>query len=47
MDERMTIGRLAPQAGVNVETIRYYPRRGLVDEPRKPPGGSGHAINRP
>src|SRR5881275_992846 len=35
----MTIGGLAKAAGVNVETIRYYQRRGLVDEPVKPPGG--------
>ena len=35
----MTIGRLAKEAGVNVETIRYYQRRGLIDEPQKPAGG--------
>lgn len=35
----MTIGRLAQEAGVNVETIRYYQRRGLLDEPQKPAGG--------
>ena len=35
----MTIGRLAKEAGVNVETIRYYQRRGLLDEPQKPAGG--------
>jgi MerR family mercuric resistance operon transcriptional regulator len=35
----MTIGRLAKAAGLNVETIRYYQRRGLIDEPRKPFGG--------
>jgi MerR family mercuric resistance operon transcriptional regulator len=35
----MTIGRLAKAAGLNVETIRYYQRRGLLDEPRKPLGG--------
>lgn len=35
----MTIGRLAKAAGVNVETIRYYQRRKLIAEPRKPPGG--------
>ena len=35
----LTIGKLAEQAGVNVETIRYYQRRGLLDEPRKPIGG--------
>ena len=35
----MTIGRLARAAGVNVETIRYYQRRGLVPEPDRPLGG--------
>jgi MerR family mercuric resistance operon transcriptional regulator len=39
MAERYTIGTLARQAGLNVETIRYYQRRGLVPEPPKPPGG--------
>jgi MerR family mercuric resistance operon transcriptional regulator len=32
----LTIGRVAKLAGVNVETIRYYQRRGLVPEPAKP-----------
>lgn len=35
----MTIGRLARTAGVNVETIRYYQRRGLLVTPRRPVGG--------
>ena len=39
MREGVTIGRLAKAAGVNVETIRYYQRRGLLAEPHKPPGG--------
>lgn len=39
MAERRTIGALAREAGVNVETIRYYQRRGLVPEPAKPLGG--------
>ena len=39
MNEQLTIGRLAKAAGVNVETIRYYQRRGLLDEPEKPLGG--------
>jgi MerR family transcriptional regulator, mercuric resistance operon regulatory protein len=39
MWREVTIGRLAALAGVNVETIRYYQRRGLLDEPRKPLGG--------
>lgn len=39
MSGQLTIGRLANAAGVNVETIRYYQRRGLLDEPSKPLGG--------
>ncbi len=37
--KEMTIGVLARTAGVNLETIRYYQRRGLIATPRKPPGG--------
>jgi MerR family mercuric resistance operon transcriptional regulator len=39
MNADLTIGRLAEAAGVNVETIRYYQRRGLMEEPAKPLGG--------
>jgi MerR family transcriptional regulator, mercuric resistance operon regulatory protein len=39
MDAELTIGRLADEAGVNVETIRYYQRRGLMAEPDKPANG--------
>jgi len=35
----LTIGGLADEAGVNVETIRYYQRRGLMPEPDKPAQG--------
>ena len=35
----LTIGRLAKQSSVNVETIRYYQRVGLIVEPKKPPTG--------
>lgn len=35
----MTIGRVAKAAGVNVETIRFYQRLGLLAEPTRPPGG--------
>jgi MerR family mercuric resistance operon transcriptional regulator len=35
----LSIGRLADEAGVNVETIRYYQRRGLMQEPDKPVDG--------
>jgi len=34
-----TIARLAATAGVHVETVRYYQRRGLLPEPARPPGG--------
>ncbi|MEO8187217.1 MAG: Hg(II)-responsive transcriptional regulator [Burkholderiaceae bacterium] len=39
MDSNLPIGRLAANAGVNVETIRYYQRRGLLSEPHKPLNG--------
>ena len=35
----MTIGALAKAASVNIETIRYYERRGLVAQPDKPVRG--------
>ena len=34
----LTIGAVAEAAGVNVETIRFYQRRGLLPEPDKPYG---------
>ena len=36
---KLTIGGVATAGGVNVETIRYYQRRGLLEEPAKPVGG--------
>lgn len=33
-----TIGALAKAAGVGVETVRYYQRRGLLTEPPRPHG---------
>jgi Hg(II)-responsive transcriptional regulator len=35
----MTIARAARAAGVGVETIRFYERRGLIAQPRKPASG--------
>jgi DNA-binding transcriptional MerR regulator len=32
-------GQVAVAAGVNVETLRYYERRGLLAEPDRSPGG--------
>lgn len=37
--EELTIARLAKEAGVHVETIRFYQRKGLIPEPERPPGG--------
>jgi DNA-binding transcriptional MerR regulator len=34
-----TIGQLAREAGVNVETIRYYERIGLIKQPEVPQEG--------
>ena len=36
---RRTIGELARSAGVNVETIRYYQRIGLLPSPQRPARG--------
>lgn len=32
----LTIGKVAREAGVNVETIRFYERRGLIEQPPRP-----------
>lgn len=34
IDGAMRIGELARRAGVNVQTVRYYERRGLLPDPR-------------
>ena len=39
-ENRLSIGEVATRAGVNVETLRYYERRGLLKEP--PRHLSGH-----
>ncbi len=38
--EKLSIGELARQANVNIETIRYFERKGLINEP--PRNKSGH-----
>jgi DNA-binding transcriptional MerR regulator len=35
----MRIGEVARQAGVNVQTIRFYERRGLLKKPQRLPSG--------
>lgn len=42
----LTIAKAARQAGVGVETIRFYERRGLIEQPSKP-NGSGFRVYSP
>ena len=35
----LTIGKIAERAGVGVETVRFYERKGLIDQPRRPHRG--------
>ena len=37
--ERLTIGRLARLGGVNLETVRYYERQGLLTKPPRTASG--------
>jgi MerR family mercuric resistance operon transcriptional regulator len=34
-EAKLTIGHIARAAGVHIETVRYYQRRGLVSLPPK------------
>ena len=38
----LTIGRLAKEGGVNLETVRFYERRGLL--PKPPRSASGYRL---
>ena len=35
----MTISKITKESGVGVETVRFYERKGLVDQPAKPSTG--------
>ena len=39
MPKPLTIGRIAQQADVHIETIRYYERRGLLPDPPRTESG--------
>lgn len=39
ISRRLTIGTLAEAAGVGVETVRFYERKGLIARPPKPQRG--------
>jgi MerR family mercuric resistance operon transcriptional regulator len=46
-EKEMKIAALARAGGVGVETIRYYQRRGLLQEPQRPEGpGLGGGVRR-
>jgi MerR family transcriptional regulator, mercuric resistance operon regulatory protein len=36
---RLKIGELARQTGLSIKTIRYYERRGLLEQPPRTQGG--------
>src|SRR5438034_7585983 len=40
--QALTIGHLAKESGVNLETVRYYERRGLL--PKPPRSASGYRL---
>ncbi|MDP6106829.1 MAG: heavy metal-responsive transcriptional regulator [Candidatus Brocadiia bacterium] len=35
----LTIGKVARQSGVGVETVRFYEREGLIEQPPRRPSG--------
>ena len=39
MNVSLRSGQVAEAAGVNIQTLRYYERRGLLPEPERSPGG--------
>jgi Hg(II)-responsive transcriptional regulator len=40
----LTIAKAAREAGVNIETVRFYERRGLIE---RPPKGEGYRVYSP
>ncbi len=36
---QMTIGKVAERAGVGVETVRFYERKGIIERPRRRESG--------
>ncbi len=42
LSKTLTIGSLAGEAGVSVETIRFYQRKNLLHEPQRPYGSIRH-----
>lgn len=44
---RLTIGQAADAAGIGVETIRFYERKGLIARPHRPQGGGARDYSGP
>lgn len=42
MEKAFTIGRLAGETGIGVETIRFYEKEGLIEAPARLPSGYRH-----
>lgn len=42
MSKPLTIGTLARESGVNLETVRFYERSGLLPEPQRSASGYRH-----
>jgi len=40
-----TISKLANELGINIETVRFYERRGMIEQPLKPDLGYRHYPN--
>ena len=38
----LTIGKVAQRAGVGIETVRFYEREGLIEDPPRGPSGYRH-----
>lgn len=39
MGHEMTIGKIASQAGVNIQTVRFYERKGILSPSERKPSG--------
>jgi MerR family transcriptional regulator, mercuric resistance operon regulatory protein len=44
MKRRRTISKLAKEAGVGVETVRFYERRGILRQPQAPLKAGGSTV---
>ncbi len=38
----LTIGQVAKRSGIGIETVRFYERKGLVEEPPRTDSGYRH-----